>query len=45
MSERWADPHLGRSVLGLRHLNAQAKQAVRRQAQTFLNGLDYLDRS
>jgi hypothetical protein len=45
MSERWANPHLGRSVLGLRHLNVQAQQAVRRQAQTFLDGLDYLDRS
>lgn len=45
MSEGWANPRLGRSVLGLRHLNAQAQQAVRRQAQTFLDGLYYLDRS
>ena len=41
----WANPCLGRSVLGLHHLNAEARQAVRRQAQTFLDGLDYLDRS
>ena len=45
MSEGWANPRLGRNVLGLRHLNAEARQAVCRQAQTFLDGLDYLDRS
>jgi hypothetical protein len=45
MSEGWANPRLGRNVLGLHHLNAEAQQAVRRQTQTFLDGLDYLDRS
>jgi deoxyribodipyrimidine photolyase-related protein len=40
-----ANPRLGRNVPGLRHLDEAERQAVRRQAQTFLDGLDYLDRS
>jgi (6-4)DNA photolyase len=40
-----ANPRLGRNVPGLRHLDEAEQQAVRRQALTFLDGLDYLDRS
>jgi deoxyribodipyrimidine photolyase-related protein len=39
-----ANPRLGRNVLGLRYLDEDEQQAVRRQAQAFLDGLDYLER-
>ena len=40
-----ANPRLGRNVLGLRHLDEPERQAVRRQAQAFLYGLDYVERT
>lgn len=36
-----ASPRLGRNVMGLRHLAADERRAVRRQALAFLDGLDY----
>lgn len=36
-----ANPRLGRSALGLRHLNDGERLAVRHQAQAFLDWLEY----
>jgi deoxyribodipyrimidine photolyase-related protein len=36
-----ANPRLGRSVLGLRHLDEDERGAVRQQATAFLDKLDY----
>jgi deoxyribodipyrimidine photolyase-related protein len=36
-----ANPRLGRNVLGLRYLDEDERNKVRRQAQAFLDGLDY----
>jgi deoxyribodipyrimidine photolyase-related protein len=36
-----ANPRLGRNVLGLRHLDEAERQVVRRQARSFLDGLEY----
>jgi deoxyribodipyrimidine photolyase-related protein len=36
-----ANPRLGRNVMGLRHLDADERRAVRCQALEFLDGLDY----
>jgi deoxyribodipyrimidine photolyase-related protein len=38
-----ANPRLGRNVLGLRYLDQGERRKVRRQAQVFLDGLDYHD--
>ena len=36
-----ANPRLGRSVLGLRHLDEDERGTVRQQATVFLDRLDY----
>jgi deoxyribodipyrimidine photolyase-related protein len=36
-----ANPRLGRNVLGLRHLDEDERDTVRRQAQAFLDDLIY----
>jgi len=35
------NPRLGRNVLALRYLDDNERQTVRRQAGSFLEGLDY----
>ena len=40
-----ANPRLGRSVLGLRHLDKEEQAAVRQQATAFLDKLDYGERT
>jgi hypothetical protein len=44
MSEGWANPRLGRNVLGLRSLDEEKRIAVRRRARSFLDGLEYHER-
>jgi hypothetical protein len=39
-----ANPRMGRSVLGLRHLDEKERRAVRRQARAYLDGLTGADR-
>jgi hypothetical protein len=44
MSEGWANPRLGRNVLGLRYLDKEERIAVRRWARSFLDALAYRER-